>query len=55
VANVELGVVDVNHVLDWLDDQRKLRPDRLEVHREGSMAYLLLVYDTAEPPGLFPS
>lgn len=55
MANVELGVVDVNRVLDWLDRQRRLSPDRLEVHREGSMAYLLLVYDTTEPPGLFPS
>jgi hypothetical protein len=55
VANVELGVEDVDYVLDWLDVQRNLRPDRMEVHREGSMAYLLLIYETPEPPGLFPS
>jgi hypothetical protein len=53
--NLEMGVVDVNRVLAWLNDQRRLHPDRMEVRREGSVAYLLLIYDTPEPPGLFPS
>jgi hypothetical protein len=55
VPNLELGVVDVDRVLDWLDSQRRLRPDRMEVRREGSVTYLVLIYDTQEPPGLFPS
>jgi hypothetical protein len=54
-ANLEMGVVDVDHVLEWLADQRRLRPDRVEVHRQASVAYLLLIYNTPEPPGLFPS
>jgi hypothetical protein len=55
VANLELGVVDVDRVLDWLDGQSRLRPDRMEVRRDGSVTYLQLMYDTPEPPGLFPS
>jgi hypothetical protein len=55
VANLELGVVDVDRVLDWLDGQRRLRADRMEVRRDGSVTYLQLSYDTQEPPGLFPS
>jgi hypothetical protein len=55
VANLELAVVDVDRVLDWLETQRRLHPDRMEVHRDGSVTYLLISYDTPEPPGLFPS
>lgn len=55
VANVEMGVVDVDRVLDWLETQRRLRPDQVEVRREASVAYLLLTYDGPEPPGLFPA
>ena len=55
VPNLELGVVDVDRVLDWLGDQRRLHPDRMEVRRDGSVTYLQLIYDTPEPPGLFPS
>ncbi len=55
VANLEMGVVDVDRVLDWLDNQRRLSPDRVEVRREASVAYLTLTYDNPEPPGLFPS
>jgi hypothetical protein len=54
-ANLEMGVVDVERVLDWLEGQRRLRPDRVEVRREASVAYLLLIHNTPEPPGLFPS
>jgi hypothetical protein len=54
-ANLEMGVVDVEHVLDWLAGQRRLRPDRVEVHREASVAYLLLIHNSPEPAGLFPS
>lgn len=54
-ANLEMGVVDVEGVLDWLDNQTRLHPDRMEVRREGSLAYLQLFYDSPEPPGLFPS
>ncbi|MGH8774764.1 MAG: hypothetical protein ACRDWI_06200 [Jiangellaceae bacterium] len=54
-APVEMGVVDVDVVLDWLDGQPRLRPDHVEVRREDSLAYLVLAYDTPEPPGLFPS
>ena len=54
-ANLEMGVVDVERVLDWLDNQTRLHPDRMEVRREGSLAYLMLFYDSPEPPGLFPS
>jgi hypothetical protein len=50
-----MGVVDVDRVLDWLEDQRRLRPDRVEVRHEAPVSFLLLVYDTPEPPGLFPS
>jgi hypothetical protein len=53
--NLELGVVDVDRVLDWLEGQRRLNPDRMEVRREGSVTCLVLMYDTPEPPGLFPS
>jgi hypothetical protein len=53
-ANLELGVVDVDRVLDWLDGQHRLRPDGMEVRREGSVTYLQIRYDTPEPPGLFP-
>jgi hypothetical protein len=55
VANLEMGVVDVDRVLGWLEDQRRLRPDRVELRHEASVSYVLLVYDTPEPPGLFPS
>jgi hypothetical protein len=54
-TNLEMGVVDVDRVLEWLDGQRRLRPDRVEVRREASVAYLLLIHNTPEPPGLFPS
>lgn len=54
-ADLEMGVVDVEHVLDWLAGQRRLRPDRVEVRREASVAYLLLIHTSPEPPGLFPS
>jgi hypothetical protein len=54
VADLELGVVDVDRVLDWFDDQRRLHPDRMAVRRAGSVTYLELRYDTPEPPGLFP-
>ena len=52
---VEMGVVSVDSVLDWLEAQPQLRPDHTQARREGSVTYLLLVYDTPEPPGLFPS
>ena len=55
VVNLEMGVVDVDRVLDWLETQRRLSPDRVEVRREASVAYLLLTYDSPEPPELFPS
>ena len=55
VENLEMGVVDVDRVLDWLHIQSRLSPDRIEVRRESSVAYLVLIYDTPEPPGLFPS
>jgi hypothetical protein len=54
-TNLEMGVVDVDRVLEWLDGQRRLRPDGVEVRREASVAYLLLIHNTPEPPGLFPS
>lgn len=54
-AAVELGVVDVDTVLGWLDTQPRLKPDHLEVRRDDSLSYLLLAYDSPEPPGLFPS
>ncbi len=54
-ANLEMGVVDVDRVLTWLQNQRRLNPDRMEVRHEESAAYLLLIYQTSEPPGLFPS
>jgi hypothetical protein len=52
---VEMGVVSVDTVLDWLEAQPQLRPDQTQARREGSVTYLLLAYDTPEPPGLFPS
>ncbi len=52
---VEMGVVSVDSVLDWLEAQPQLRPDHTQARREGSITYLLLAYDTPEPPGLFPS
>jgi hypothetical protein len=52
---VELGVESVDTVLDWLEAQPQLRPDHTQARREGSVTYLLLAYDTPEPPGLFPS
>ncbi|MGH8825840.1 MAG: hypothetical protein ACRDVN_15395 [Jiangellaceae bacterium] len=52
---MELGVVDVDVVLDWLDQQPRVRPDHLQVRRVSAVAYLRLAYDTPEPPGLFPS
>lgn len=55
VANLEMGVVDVDQVLTWLDTQRQLRPDRVEVRRAASVAYLLLIYNSPEPRELFPS
>ncbi len=55
IANLELGVVDVDRVLDWLDGQSRLRPERVEARRESSVTYVLLIYNTPEPPGLFPS
>jgi hypothetical protein len=54
-ANLEMGVVDVDQVLAWLQRQRRLNPDRVEVRRQESTAYLLLIHNTPEPPGLFPS
>jgi hypothetical protein len=52
---VEMGVVSVDTVLDWLEAQPQLRPDHTQARREGSVTYVLLAYDTPEPPGLFPS
>jgi hypothetical protein len=52
---LELGVADVDLVLDWLDQQPRVRPDHLEVRRQSSVAYLRLAYRTPEPAGLFPS
>jgi hypothetical protein len=52
---VELGVESVDTVLDWLEAQPQLRPDHTLARRQGSVTYLLLAYDTPEPPGLFPS
>ena len=52
---VEMGVVSVDAVLDWLEAQPQLRPDHTQARREGSVTFLLLVYDTPEPPDLFPS
>jgi hypothetical protein len=52
---LELGVVDVDVVLDWLDQQPRVRPDHLNVRRESYVAYLRLAYRTPEPAGLFPS
>jgi hypothetical protein len=54
-ANLELGVSEVDSVLQWLDSQIVLRPDRIEVRREASRSYVRLVYSSPEPPGLFPS
>ncbi|MBD0292305.1 MAG: hypothetical protein ICV70_01855 [Jiangellaceae bacterium] len=53
--NLEMGVIDVDAVLDWLDAQPQLRPDRLVVRRESDVAYIRPAYDTPEPSGLFPS
>lgn len=52
---LELGVVDVDVVLDWLDRQPRVQPDHLQVRRQSSVAYLRLAYRTPEPAGLFPS
>ena len=52
---VEMGVVSVDSVLDWLEAQPQLRPDHSQARREGSVTFLLLAYDTPEPPDLFPS
>ncbi|HJU97409.1 MAG TPA: hypothetical protein VJ644_05500 [Jiangellaceae bacterium] len=52
---LELGVADVDVVLDWLDQQPRVRPDHLQVRRHFSVAYLRLNYRTPEPAGLFPS
>jgi hypothetical protein len=51
---LELGVADVDVVLDWLDEQPRVRPDHLQVRRQSSVAYLQLTYRTPEPAGLFP-
>jgi len=53
--DVEMGVADVDVVLDWLDQQPQVRPDHLQVRRQSSVAYLRLAYDTPEPAGLFAS
>jgi len=53
--DLELGVADVDVVLDWLDEQPLVRPDHLQVRRQSSVAYLQLAYRTPEPAGLFPS
>jgi len=52
---LELGVADVDVVLDWLDQQPRVRPDHLQVRRQSSVAYLRLAYRAPEPAGLFPS
>jgi hypothetical protein len=52
---VEMGVVSVDTVLNWLEAQPQLRPDHAQARREGSVTFLLLAYDTPEPPDLFPS
>lgn len=52
---VEMGVADVDVVLDWLETQPQLRPDHVEVRRDDSTSFILLGYDSPEPPGLFPS
>jgi hypothetical protein len=54
-TDLELGVIEVDSVLQWLDSQIVLRPDRLEVRREASRSYVRLIYSSPEPPGLFPS
>jgi hypothetical protein len=54
-SDLELGVSEVDSVLQWLDSQIVLRPDRLEVRREASRSYIRLIYSSPEPPGLFPS
>jgi hypothetical protein len=54
-ADLELGVSEVDSVLQWLDSQIVLRPDRIEVRREASRSYVRLFYTSPEPPGLFPS
>jgi hypothetical protein len=54
-TEIELGVTDVDAVLTWLDMQPKLRPDRVEIRRDTPHSFLRLIYQSPEPPGLFPS
>jgi hypothetical protein len=54
-SEIELGVTDVDAVLAWLEAQPKLRPDRVEIRRDGTYSFLRLIYQSPEPPGLFPS
>ena len=54
-AELELGVIQVDAVLEWLDKQPDLRPDRFEARRSGDLTYLRLEYDSPEPRGLFTS
>jgi hypothetical protein len=54
-SEIEIGVNDVDAVLAWLDTQPKLRPDQVEIRRDGSRSFLRLIYQSPEPPGLFPS
>ena len=54
-SELELGVTEVDSVLQWLNSQIALRPDRLEVRSDATRSYLRLIYSTPEPAGLFPS
>ena len=46
-ANLEMGVVDVERVLDWLDNQTRLHPDRMEVRRDGAARLIFCSSTTA--------
>jgi hypothetical protein len=54
-SEIELGVNDVDAVLAWLDAQPKLRPEQVEIRRDKTRSFLRLIYQSPEPPGLFPS
>jgi hypothetical protein len=54
-SEIELGVTDINAVLAWLDTRPKLRPERVEIRRDSSRSFIRLIYQSPEPPDLFPS
>jgi hypothetical protein len=54
-SEIELAVTDVNAALAWLDTQPKLRPERVEIRRDSSRSFIRLIYQSPEPPDLFPS